>query len=110
MQAIAGGQKYAQNIYGELYNTRTGELKSQEDTSGGTSGSSTGSIGSKDYSSMYTGKNGPAFANNNPGNIKDTAFGGTAGGQGGFTKFATVEDGVNALLKKIQYNQANGVN
>jgi hypothetical protein len=61
--------------------------------------------GNTDLSNLYTGNNGPAFANNNPGNIKDTGFGGTANGRGGFTKFATVEDGINALIQKIKNAQ-----
>lgn len=67
------------------------------------------SVGSNDLSSLYNGSNGPAFANNNPWNIQDTSFGWVAGWKGWFTKFNTVEDGVNALLSKLKYNQANGV-
>lgn len=70
---------------------------------------SVNTTGGTDLSSKYTGSNGPAFANNNPGNIKDTAFGGTAGWQGGFTKFATAEEWVKALMDKLDYNKANGV-
>lgn len=70
----------------------------------------TNNLGQTDLSSLYDHKNGPAFANNNPWNITDTAFGGTAGGVGGFTKYDTAEEGVQALMNKLEYNKANGVN
>lgn len=66
--------------------------------------------GGTDLSSLYTGNNWPAFANNNPWNIKDTSFGGTANWKWWFTKFNTVEEWINALLQKLEYNKANGVN
>lgn len=78
--------------------------------SGNTAAQASSTTWGTDLSSMYTGNNGPAFANNNPGNIKDTSFWGTAWGQGGFTKFNSVEDGIKALVSKIEYNQSNGVN
>jgi len=78
---------------------------------GGTINSSQWTVnsGSTDLSSLYTWNNWPAFANNNPWNIKDTSFGGTAWGQGGFTKFNSVEDWIKALMAKIEYNKANWV-
>lgn len=63
-----------------------------------------------DFSSLYTGSNWPAYANNNPWNIKDVWFWGEAGWRGWFTKFNTIEDWMNALISKLDYNKANWVN
>ena len=46
--------------------------------------------------------------NNNPWNIKDTTFGAVLGTDGsGFAIFETPEDGFDALVEKIKYNQTN---
>lgn len=46
--------------------------------------------------------------NNNPWNIKDTTFGNVIWtSSNGFAMFATPEDGFDALVAKIQYNQTN---
>lgn len=46
--------------------------------------------------------------NNNPWNIKDTQFGNVIWtSSNGFAMFATPEDGFDALVAKIQYNQTN---
>ena len=46
--------------------------------------------------------------NNNPWNIKDTTFGAVMGTDGnGFAIFETPEDGFDALVEKIKFNQTN---
>lgn len=51
---------------------------------------------------------GKGLKNNNPWNIKDTTFGAIIGTDGsGFAIFETPEDGFDALVEKIKFNQTN---
>lgn len=55
-----------------------------------------------------SGMKGKWLKNNNPWNIKDTTFGAVVGTDGnGFAIFETPEDGFDALVEKIKYNQTN---
>lgn len=55
-----------------------------------------------------SGMTGKGLKNNNPWNIKDTTFGASIWTDGnGFAIFETPEDGFDALVEKIKYNQTN---
>ena len=55
-----------------------------------------------------SGMKGKGLKNNNPWNIKDTTFGAIIGTDGsGFAIFETPEDGFDALVEKIKFNQTN---
>jgi hypothetical protein len=50
-----------------------------------------------------------AFQNNNPGNLMYAGQTGAIKGAGGFAKFATPQDGYNALIKQVQLDQSRGL-
>lgn len=55
-----------------------------------------------------TGMTGAGLRNNNPGNIKDMNFGNVIGKDNrGFAQFATPEDGFDALVEKVKFNQTS---
>jgi hypothetical protein len=50
-----------------------------------------------------------AFQNNNPGNLTYAGQQGAVQGAGGFAKFASPQDGYNALIKQVQLDQSRGM-
>lgn len=50
-----------------------------------------------------------AFINNNPGNLRFVGQSGAVEGEGGFAKFNTPEDGLNALTNQIKLDTARGL-
>lgn len=110
-QAISAlyGDNYVQSLkkYGiDLDNLSTlpktlQEIKDQGNLSGGFTVSIPQDIGNQ--------TNQLAFRNNNPGNLRYAKQPGATLGAGGFAKFATPEDGFNALINQIKLDQSRNL-
>jgi hypothetical protein len=93
------------------FNTSTGQTTPTTPTSttGGFSNPTQITIPQYPQGSDTSGAPQLAFQNNNPGNLMYAGQQGAVKGAGGFAKFATPQDGYNALISQVKLDQSRGM-
>jgi hypothetical protein len=91
------------------FNTSTGQTTPTTSASTTSGFSNPTQITIPQYSSSQPDTVQYAFQNNNPGNLTYAGQQGAVMGAGGFAKFATPQDGYNALISQVKLDQSRGM-